>query len=92
MHRSDYPDHAFLPTLLSKKEIQDPHKVIDDLFSCFHLPNVRELLRETLDTLVTGSFSKNTTRVEKTDMVMLLRKIEKLVEATHLLYEQKKGK
>lgn len=73
MPQTDYPDHAFLPALLSKEEITNPHKVIDDLFSSFHIPNIRELLRETLDYLVTGSFQKNTTRVERTDMIFLIR-------------------
>jgi len=72
---------------LNEKEIADPYLVIDELFDFAHLPDVRELLWEWLKTTVTGSYHKTLTHNERYAIITLYEKIEKLVEAVHILHE-----
>lgn len=88
MPRPDYPDHAFLPAILTPEEIKDPKSVIKSLFSTYHLPEIRTELRSMFDYLVTGLYPKGTTKEERYEMVYLFRKLEKLVEVAHLLNEE----
>ena len=73
---------------LNEQEIANPYLVIDELFDFAHLPDVRELLWEWLKTTVTGSYHKNLSHNERYAMLTLYEKIEKLVEAVHILHER----
>jgi len=72
---------------LTKEEIANPNLVIDELFDFAHLPDVRELLWEWLKTTVTGSYTKTLTAREREAIIILYEKMEKLVEAAHVLHE-----
>ena len=75
---------------LSKKEIADPYLVIDELFDFAHLPDIQELLWGWLKTTVTGTYHKNLTASERSAMIDMYEKMEKLVEAAHVIHEAKK--
>lgn len=81
---------AFQPQKLTKEEISDPYQVIYDLFDFAHLPRVRELLWEFFKTAVTGNYSHELQRRERSLMVTIYERIEKLVEAAHIINESQK--
>lgn len=73
---------------LNKEEIANPNLVFDELFDFAHLPDVRELLWEWLKTTVTGSYNKTLTAREREAIIILYEKMEKLVEAAHVLQKK----
>ena len=75
---------------LSKEELEDPYLVIDELFDFAHLPEIRELLWEWLKTTVIGSFPKKLTATERSAILGLYEKIEKLIEAVQVIQNNKK--
>ena len=77
---------------LSKEELEDPYLVIDELFDFAHLPEIRELLWEWLKTTVIGSFPKKLTASERSAILGLYEKLEKLIEAVQVLQNNKKMK
>lgn len=81
---------TFLPQKLTKEEISDPYQVIYELFDFAHLPRVRELLWEFFKTAVTGNYSHELQRRERSLMVTIYERIEKLVEAAHIINESRK--
>lgn len=74
---------------LTEKEIADPNLVIDELFDFIHLPAAREMLWEWLKCTVTGSYHKTLTSSERAGILCLYEKMEKLIEAAHVLHEKK---
>ena len=75
---------------LSEVEIADPYLVIDELFDFAHLPDTRELLWGWLKCTITGTYHKTLNSSERAAIVDLYEKMEKLVEAVHVLHENKK--
>lgn len=75
---------------LSAEEINDPALVIAELFDLARLPQVRSILWDWLKSTVTGSYPKSLSNKERTEIIMLYEKIEKLVEAAHILHERKR--
>jgi hypothetical protein len=81
------------PRKLSEEEIDDPYLVIHQFFDYSDLPNIREYLWEWLKTTVSGTFSTELLKKYKRhDMIYFYEHIEKLIEAAHLIYLQKKAK
>jgi hypothetical protein len=72
---------------LSKAEVNDPNLVIDELFDFADLPDVRELLWGWLKTTVTGTYHKDLSASERSAIITLYEKMEKLVEAAHVMRE-----
>jgi hypothetical protein len=84
------PKNAFPPQKLTAAEIANPHQVIYELFDFAHLPRIRELLWEFFKTAVTGNYSHDLRRRERELLVTVYEKIEKLVEAAHVIHEKQK--
>lgn len=81
----DYPSWELKPRKLSKEEMQEPLQVIRDFFMDAHLPEIREQLWEFLKTTVTGNYCSVLNRQERSNLVHFYEKLEKLIEASHLL-------
>ena len=75
---------------LSKAEMADPILVIDELFDFADLPDVRELLWEWLKVTVTGTYHKDLSASERSAVITLYEKMEKLVEAAHMMQNSKR--
>lgn len=86
----DYQPSEFEPRWLTKEQIADPLRVVDDLFSYGHLPEVREKLWEWLRLTVTGSFHREEWD-ERVNILYLYEKICKLIEAAHILHRQRES-
>jgi HEPN domain-containing protein len=84
------PKNVFPPQNLTQVEIDNPHQVIYELFDFAHLPRIRELLWESFKTAVTGNYSHDLHRRERELLVTMYEKIEKLVEAAHIINEKQK--
>ena len=82
--------NVFPPQNLTPAEIDNPHQVIYELFDFAHLPRIRELLWEFFKTAVTGNYSHDLHRRERELLVTMYEKIEKLVEAAHIINEKQK--
>ncbi len=88
---TQYPEWESFSRKLSEEEVEDPQKVIAELFDYAHLPHVRDLLWFWLKTTVNGSFiTEDLEHRERTSILFLYEKIEKLVEAAHILHIQYK--
>lgn len=85
MPLTDYPHWESLSRKLSKEESENPYLVIEELFDYAHLPDLRHQLWEWLRTTVTGDFTEGLDRRERIALLFLYEKIEKLVEAAHLI-------
>jgi hypothetical protein len=73
---------------LSEEEINDPYLVIDELFDFAELNDARELLWEWLKVTVTGTYHKNLGSTERAAIITMYEKMEKLLEAAHVLHEK----
>jgi hypothetical protein len=86
MALSDYPAWELQPRKLSPDEVQDPNVVISQLFDFMHLPQVRQALWDWFKLTVTGQY-KNEKASEKANLIMLYEKLEKLIEAVHIIHK-----
>jgi hypothetical protein len=84
------PKNVFPPQKLTPSEIANPHQVIYELFDFAHLPRIRELLWEFFKTTVIGNYTHELHRRERELLVMVYEKIEKLIEAAHIINEKQK--
>lgn len=91
MPLQDYPSWELKPRKLSPEETEDPLLVIQDFFTYAHLPEIREQLWEMLKTMVTGGYCHVLKRQERADLMHFYEKLEKLIEAAHLLYKKGTG-
>ncbi len=73
---------------LNAAETKEPMLVIDELFDFADLPDVRELLWSWLKVTVTGTYHKELSSSERSAIVSLYEKLEKLVEASHVMQEK----
>jgi HEPN domain-containing protein len=79
---------VILPQKLTTEEIANPYQVIYDLFDFAHLPRIRELLWEFFKTTVIGNYTYDLHRRERELLVTMYEKVEKLVEAAHIINEK----
>ncbi len=70
---------------LSKEEISDPYLVLEELFDFAHLPQLRSMLWDWLKATVTGGYNKSLSSRERENILLLYEKVEKLIEAAHVL-------
>lgn len=68
----------------------NPHLVFKDLFSTFHHDESRELMWEWLKSTFCGNFSTELDVNEKVMIAVLYEKLEKLIDAAHIIYASKK--
>lgn len=86
MPLTQYPEWESYSRKLNKEEAENPMMVIAELFDYAHLPDVRELLWLWLKTTVSGDFTEGLDHRERSSILFLYEKIEKLVEAAHILH------
>lgn len=77
---------------LDAAETNDPMLVIDELFDFSDLPGIRELMWDWLKATVTCTYHKELPREERTAIIALYEKMEKLVEAAYLIKQQNEAK
>ncbi len=82
----DFPPADFQPRYLSKEEILTPTMVLAAFFDFAHLPQIREIMREMLTTIVTGNWHLLNSS-NRNDMLYFYEKLEKLIEAAHLIFK-----
>src|SRR5690349_7700437 len=75
---------------LSYEELVNPLLVIDRLFDFGKIEDIRELLWLSFRATIIGDYPRKLTRNQRNDIVCLYEFIEKLVEAAHLIYVDKK--
>lgn len=90
MSIQDYPAAELEPRKLSKEEIANPYEVIGELFSYGNLPQLREALWEWLKLTVSGSYHHESRR-DRANMLHLYEKMEKLIEAVHIIHQRNKS-
>ncbi len=71
---------------LNAAEMNDPTLVIHELFDFADLADTRELLWSWLKITVTGTYHKELSSSERSAIITLYEKMEKLVEAAHVIY------
>lgn len=86
---TSFPTHELLPHGLTREEITDPYSILEAFFSTYHLPQVRKHHKELLTTLVTGTFTHSLNKNERFDLLLYHEKLEKIIEAIHIIHEQK---
>lgn len=87
----DYMEWELKPRELTKEEIANPYLVINDLFDFAHLPSIREMLWQWLKATVTSTYCIYLDRNEKYDLIYFYEKIQKLIEAAHLIHKEVKN-
>lgn len=86
----DYPPGELEPRKLTVEEAEDPYKVIHNLFDYGHLPQVREILWEMMKTTITGNWHQQKP-AERASLLSFYEKLEKLIEAAHIIHQQRNG-
>lgn len=71
------------PLYLTVSEIENPFKVLESFFDCYHLPEARASLKEWLDT------SLRVEDVNASGLVYLHDQLNKLVEAASLIHQRR---
>jgi hypothetical protein len=74
---------------LTQEELNDPYLVFDELFDFAKLPDARALLWEWLKVTVTGTYHKNLPATDRADIITMYEKMERLLEAAHILHLRK---
>lgn len=75
---------------LSDEEIKEPYLVIYKLFDFGHFPDIKQMLWDSFKATITGTYSKNLSREERYDIVILYEYLEKLIEASYIINERRK--
>lgn len=75
---------------LSVEKIQNPHLVLSELFCSFPHSKIRELLWEWMKSTFCGNFNTYLDVEEKAMIVDLYERIEKLIDAAHILFNSEK--
>lgn len=95
-HRSISDIRYFRDTLqphhLNKREAKNPQSVIYDFFDFANIAQIREMLWLWLSATVIGDFPHGLSRIERDSILTLYEKLEKLIDAAHLLNSPKKIK
>jgi hypothetical protein len=86
MPLNDYSVAELTPRLLTKEEMENPYRVLADLFSYGHLPQLREQFRQWHEFTVCGSFHKYSVS-ERRNWLRFYNEMEKLVEAAWTIHK-----
>lgn len=78
------------PRKLTIEETERPEEVFSNLFDYATLPQLRGQLWEATKVLVTGSFHNLKIR-DRNDLLFLYEQLERLIEASHVIYERNKS-
>ena len=77
-------EQDFLPRHLTAEEIADPRLVFYDVFDFEHLPGIRSLLWDWLKTTVVGNYNRELDKRERSIIILLYEKLQRMVEAAHI--------
>lgn len=91
MQQSEYPEWEMQPRLLNKEEVTDPGIVLDEVFDYAHLPEWRSLLWEWLKITVSGTYNTESAEYDRSSILYMYEKLQKLIEAAHLMYVQQEA-
>ena len=91
MKQSEYPECEMQPRLLNKEEVTDPGIVLDEVFDYAHLPEWRSLLWEWLKITVSGTYNTESAEYDRSSILYMYEKLQKLIEAAHLMYVQQEA-
>lgn len=80
-----YPDYHENSLSLSIAEIEDPRSVLSYFFTCYDLPDIRACLKDLLHDAIRAE------NADRSSHVVLHQDLEKLVEASWLIYHQNKN-
>ena len=79
------------PRILTDEEIANPMMVVHEVFDYAHLPDLRNVLWEWLKTTISGNFNKKSLHYkDRESLLAFYEKMQKLLEAAHLLLLEKK--
>jgi hypothetical protein len=88
MKQSEYPEWEMQSRLLNKEEVTNPNIVLDEVFDYAHLPEWRFLLWEWLKITVSGTYNTESAEYDRSSILYMYEKLQKLIEAAHLIYVQ----
>jgi hypothetical protein len=91
MKQSEYPEWEMQPRLLNKEEVTDPGIILDEVFDYAHLPEWRSLLWEWLKITVSGTYNTESAEYDRSSILYMYEKLQKLIEAAHLMYVQQEA-
>jgi hypothetical protein len=91
MKQSEYPEWEMQPRLLNKEEVTDPGIILDEVFDYAHLPEWRSLLWEWLKITVSGTYNTEYAEYDRSSILYMYEKLQKLIEAAHLMYVQQEA-
>jgi hypothetical protein len=92
MRKSAYPEWDMYSRLLTNKEHADPNLVLEELFDFAHLPEWRNILWDWLKITVSGSYNtETTTPSERASILFVYEKLQRLIEASHLIHLQQQA-
>ncbi|MDB5231050.1 MAG: hypothetical protein JWN76_1855 [Chitinophagaceae bacterium] len=79
------------PRHLTKEEIENPYQALDSFFDYAHLPQFRDILRDSLRATVTGDFNENPSDRSRHRIFSFYEQVERLIEAAHIIHDRKNG-
>lgn len=83
-----YSHLANQPIRLSEEEKQNPHKVLEDFFSCFQLQDLREMQWDWLAAALSTESGQYSTGFARSNLVFVYEKLELMIEAAHLIHKR----
>jgi HEPN domain-containing protein len=74
---------------LTEEEMANPYLVIRDTFSCAYILEIRKMLWAWLKSSLAENYSGSTRKKEQLNLIDVYERLEKLIEASYLIYEEK---
>jgi HEPN domain-containing protein len=75
---------------LTEEGLNDAYKVIEDLFQIGDVFELKEMLWNSFKSNITGTYHKQLTRKERNDVVYIHEYMERLLDAVHIINENRK--
>ncbi|MBL7740337.1 MAG: hypothetical protein JNK14_14065 [Chitinophagaceae bacterium] len=64
----------------------DPHQVIERFFDFARLPEIKQMLRDVLETMINKNYAHPADSIQHDDMIYFFEKLEQLTEAAYRLH------
>lgn len=74
------------PVFAKKSNMPDPYQELDEIFDYAHMDELEIQLWEWLKTTVSGNFSKELSRTERSSLLTLYEKMQQLLKAAHQIH------
>lgn len=85
-----HPEWENRPMRMNEEETKNPHSVVEDFFSCFHLRDVREILWDWLVAALSSESGAYNTGYARSNLFFVYEKFELLIEAVHGLHRKRR--